>query len=80
MYVINPISKLLKRKLFKRTKLIKKSIISKDLFLRKIEIVVKNKDATTKISKLINAEIQIIDKNNILNPCLGTIAFLIYPK
>tara|TARA_B100001250_G_scaffold400121_1_gene410275 strand:- start:631 stop:873 length:243 start_codon:yes stop_codon:yes gene_type:complete len=80
MYVVNPISKLLKRKLFKKTKLIKKSIISKDLFLRKIEIVTKNKETITKISKLINAEIQIIDKNNILNPCLGTMAFLIYPK
>ena len=28
-------------------------------------------------SKLIKALIQIIDKNNMLNPCLGTILFLI---
>ena len=42
-----------------------------------IEMIINIREMITKISKLIKAVEQIIDKNNILNPLLGLILFLI---
>jgi len=51
--------------------------ISIILFFMNIEIIINIREMITKISKLIKAVEQIIDKNNILNPLLGLILFLI---
>jgi len=64
-------SKLLNRILFNIRKLTQKRKISIILFFINIEIIINIKETITKISKLIKAEKQISDKNNILNPCLG---------
>jgi len=51
--------------------------ISIILFFMNIEIIINIREMITKISKLIKAVEQISDKNNILNPLLGLILFLI---
>ena len=51
--------------------------ISIILFFMNIEIIINIRETITKISKLIKAVEQISDKNNILNPLLGLILFLI---
>ena len=51
--------------------------ISIILFFMNIEIIINIREMITKISKLIKAVAQIIDKNYILNPLLGLILFLI---
>ena len=45
-----------------------------------IEMISNSRETIMKISKLINPVQQISDKNNMLNPCLGLIIFLIKPK
>jgi len=42
-----------------------------------MEITINNKDTITKISKFIKAVEEIIERNNMLNPLLGLILFLI---
>ena len=59
------------------TGLKKKSDISTILFFINMEITINNKDTITKISKLIKAVEEIIERNNMLNPLLGLILFLI---
>jgi hypothetical protein len=66
--------------LFNIRKLTKKRRISIILFFINIEIINNNRETIMKISKLINPVEQISDKNNMLNPCLGLIIFLIKPK
>jgi len=66
--------------MFNKRKLKKKKEISIILFLINIEISINNKDIITKISKLIRAVEEIIERNNMLNPLLGLILFLIKPK
>ena len=63
--------------MFNKRKLKKKKEISIILFLINIEISINNKDTITKISKLIKAVEEIIERNNMLNPLLGLILFLI---
>ena len=45
-----------------------------------IEIISNSSETIMKISKLINPVVKISDKNNMLNPCLGLMLFLINPK
>ena len=66
--------------MFNKRKLKKKREISIILFLINIEISINNKDTITKTSKLIRAVKEIIERNNMLNPLLGLILFLIKPK
>ena len=66
--------------MFNKRKLKKKREISIILFLINIEISINNKDTITKTSKLIRAVEEIIERNNMLNPLLGLILFLIKPK
>ena len=66
--------------MFNKRKLKKKKEISIILFLINIEITINNKDTITKTSKLIRAVEEIIERNNMLNPLLGLILFLIKPK
>mgnify|MGYP004330399161 FL=1 len=66
--------------MFNKRKLKKKKEISIILFLINIEISINNKDIITKTSKLIRAVEEIIERNNMLNPLLGLILFLIKPK
>tara|TARA_Y200000002_G_scaffold196189_1_gene162067 strand:- start:866 stop:1066 length:201 start_codon:yes stop_codon:yes gene_type:complete len=66
--------------MFNKRKLKKKKEISIILFLINIEISINNKDTITKTSKLIRAVEEIIERNNMLNPLLGLILFLIKPK
>ena len=63
--------------MFNKRKLKKKREISIILFLINIEITINNKDTITKTSKLIRAVEEIIERNNMLNPLLGLILFLI---
>ena len=63
--------------MFNKRKLKKKREISIILFLINIEITINNKDTITKKSKLIRAVEEIIERNNMLNPLLGLILFLI---
>tara|TARA_Y100000994_G_scaffold49967_1_gene39494 strand:- start:442 stop:633 length:192 start_codon:yes stop_codon:yes gene_type:complete len=63
--------------LFNKRKLKKKKEISIILFLINIEISINSKDTITKTSKLIKAIEEIIERNNMLNPLLGLILFLI---
>ena len=63
--------------MFNKRKLKKKKEISIILFLINIEISINNKDTSTKTSKLIRAVEEIIERNNMLNPLLGLILFLI---
>ena len=63
--------------MFNKRKLKKKKEISIILFLINIEISINNKDTITKTSKLIKAIEEIIERNNMLNPLLGLILFLI---
>lgn len=63
--------------MFNKRKLKKKKEISIILFLINIEISINNKDTITKTSKLIRAVEEIIERNNMLNPLLGLILFLI---
>ena len=63
--------------MFNIRKLKKKREISIILFLINIEITIKNKETITNTSKLIRAVEEIIERNNILNPLLGLILFLI---
>ncbi len=63
--------------MFNKRKLKKKKEISIILFLINIEISINNKDIITNISKLISAVEEIIERNNMLNPLLGLILFLI---
>ena len=63
--------------MFNKRKLKKKREISIILFLINIEITINNKDIITKTSKLIRAVEEIIERNNMLNPLLGLILFLI---
>ena len=63
--------------MFNKRKLKKKREISVILFLINIEITINNKDTITKTSKLIRAVEEIIERNNMLNPLLGLILFLI---
>ena len=58
-------------------KLKERRLISITLLFMNIEIINNNKETITKTSKLIKAVEQISDKNNILNPRLGLILFLI---
>ena len=55
----------------------KKREISIIWFLINIEITINNKDTITKTSKLIRAVKEIIERNNMLNPLLGLVLFLI---
>ena len=66
--------------MFNKRKLKKKKEISIILFLINIEISINNKDIITKTSKLIRAVEEITERNNMLNPLLGLILFLIKPK
>ena len=66
--------------MFNKRKLKKKKEISIILFLINIEISINNKDIITNTSKLIRAVEEIIERNNMLNPLLGLILFLIKPK
>ena len=66
--------------MFNKRKLKKKREFSIILFLINIEITINNKDTITKTSKLIRAVEEIIERNNMLNPLLGLILFLIKPK
>ena len=63
--------------MFNKRKLKKKKEISIILFLINIEITINNKDTITKKSKLIRAVEEIIERNNMLNPLLGLMLFLI---
>ena len=63
--------------MFNKRKLKKKREFSIILFLINIEITINNKDTITKKSKLIRAVEEIIEKNNMLNPLLGLMLFLI---
>ena len=63
--------------MFNKRKLKKKKEISIILFLINIEITINNKETITNTSKLIRAVEEIIERNNILNPLLGLILFLI---
>ncbi len=63
--------------MFNKRKLKKKKEISIILFLINIEISINNKDIITNTSKLIRAVEEIIERNNMLNPLLGLILFLI---
>ena len=63
--------------MFNKRKLKKKREFSIILFLINIEITINNKDTITKTSKLIRAVEEIIERNNMLNPLLGLILFLI---
>ena len=63
--------------MFNKRKLKKKREISIILFLINIEITFNNKDTITKKSKLIRAVEEIIERNNMLNPLLGLMLFLI---
>jgi len=63
--------------MFNKRKLKKKREISIILFLINIEITINNKDTITKKSKLIRAVEEIIERNNMLNPLLGLMLFLI---
>tara|TARA_B100000482_G_scaffold2261_1_gene2086 strand:+ start:102 stop:293 length:192 start_codon:yes stop_codon:yes gene_type:complete len=63
--------------MFNKRKLKKKKEISIILFLINIEISINSKDTITKTSKLIKAIEEIIERNNMLNPLLGLILFLI---
>ena len=63
--------------MFNKRKLKKKREISIILFLINIEISINSKDTITKTSKLIRAVEEIIERNNMLNPLLGLILFLI---
>ena len=63
--------------MFNKRKVKKKKEISIILFLINIEISINNKDTITKTSKLIRAVEEIIERNNMLNPLLGLILFLI---
>ena len=65
------------QQLITERKLKKKKEISIILFLINIEISINNKDTITKTSKLIRAVEEIIERNNMLNPLLGLILFLI---
>ncbi len=66
--------------LFNIRKLTKKRKISIILFLVNIEIISNSRETIMKISKLMNPVVQISVKNNMLNPCLGLMLFLINPK
>ena len=63
--------------MFNKRKLKKKREISIILFLINIEITINNKDTITRTSKFIRAAEEIIERNNMLNPLLGLILFLI---
>ena len=63
--------------MFNKRKLKKKREISIILFLINIEISINSKETITKTSKLIKAIEEIIERNNMLNPLLGLILFLI---
>ena len=63
--------------MFNKRKLKKKKEISIVLFLINIEISIKSKDTITKTSRLIRAMQEIIERNNMLNPLLGLVLFLI---
>ena len=63
--------------MFNKRKLKKKREFSIILFLINIEITINNKDTITKTSKLIRAVEEIIERNNMLNPLLGLMLFLI---
>ena len=63
--------------MFNKRKLKKKNETSIILFLINIEISINSKDTITKTSKLIRAIEDIIERNNMLNPLLGLILFLI---
>ena len=63
--------------MFNKRKLKKKKEISIILFLINIEISINSKETITKTSKLIKAIEEIIERNNMLNPLLGLILFLI---
>ena len=63
--------------MFNKRKLKKKREFSIILVLINIEITINNKDTITKTSKLIRAVEEIIERNNMLNPLLGLMLFLI---